>query len=95
MNDVLTNQRELFCVGERRPLPIIPKPTCTPAPIGSGPDGERCGSCRYLFRHEMSKTYFKCELMEKSWTRGAATDIKFRWPACSKWEPLETEKINA
>ena len=58
---------------------------CRPAPIGTGPPGETCGSCANLYRREFSKTYLKCDLMRSAWTGGAATDVKARDAACAKW----------
>lgn len=53
---------------------------------GTGPDGESCGSCAHLVRNRPgNKIYLKCGLI--NWSRGAATDIKSRSPACSRWEP--------
>jgi hypothetical protein len=82
-------QTELFEVGPREKIPR-PKILCTAGPIGSGPAGETCGSCR--FKTYMGMTagrYLKCELMRNAWTRGGGTDIKARWAACEKWEPKE------
>jgi hypothetical protein len=53
---------------------------------GTGPEGEKCGSCRHDVLHKASKNYHKCELRQADWTPGLATDILFRSPACSKWE---------
>ncbi len=55
----------------------------------TGPEGETCGSCRHLVRRQMSKTYPKCGLNRAGWTRGPATDVRVRDPACSKWEKPE------
>ena len=56
-----------------------------PAPIGTGPPSETCGSCANLYRRAFSKTYLKCELMRATWTGGAATDVKARDAACARW----------
>ena len=72
--------RELFDVGPRQSMPAHP---CTPATIGSGPVGETCRSCRHAVRNYAR--YYKCALMKKAWSHGAATDIKLRWPACLAW----------
>lgn len=53
---------------------------------GSGPDGEQCRTCNHFFRHQLSKTYFKCKLNRAKWTGGPKTDIKATSPACEKWE---------
>lgn len=55
------------------------------ARVGSGPEGETCGSCQHLERFVYSKYVLKCGLCKSGWTRGAGTDIKARAPACSKW----------
>ena len=57
------------------------------APPGTGPEGETCKSCRYIYRNEMSKTYLKCELNRANWTGGPGSDIRASAPACRKWEP--------
>lgn len=56
------------------------------APMGSGPEGETCGSCANLYRKHMSKTYLKCGLCKAHWTGGGGTDVKARDAACSKWQ---------
>lgn len=65
---------------------------------GTGPEGETCKTCRHLFRRKMSHVYLKCKLMERQWTRGTASDIKAKTPACARWEPKPdtnlTEKNN-
>ena len=79
----MTEQTELFDVGPREKV-SRPVSTCTPEPIGSGPAGETCGTCRH--KTTMPQTagrYLKCHLVERYWTRGAGTDIKARWPACT------------
>lgn len=55
----------------------------------TGPDGETCGSCRYLVRIQMAKTYLKCGLNRGKWTGGGKTDVRSRWKACSRWEKRE------
>ena len=55
-----------------------------PAPLGTGPDDEKCKGCEHFVRLVMSKTYFKCGLI--NWTHGSATDIRANDPACEKWE---------
>ncbi len=51
---------------------------------GTGPKGESCGTCAYLARNELGKTYFKCG--RTAWTHGSATDIAKRDDACLGWE---------
>lgn len=53
---------------------------------GSGPAGETCKSCKHYTIRQFSKSYRKCGLMEKHWTRGPGTDIRAGSPACSRWE---------
>lgn len=76
-------QSELFDVGKRTPSPGI---TCTPAAIGTGPNGETCRTCKHATKISYANTFYKCELARAGWTGGKATDIKLRWPACAKWE---------
>jgi hypothetical protein len=53
---------------------------------GAGPSGKRCLDCVHLTaRGGTVKTYFKCSLARM--TRGPATDIGSRDPACSKFSP--------
>lgn len=56
------------------------------APSGSGPDDQTCGSCRHLWRGQMSKTFFKCSLMRPHWTGGYGTDVRCKDAACRLWE---------
>jgi len=77
-------QGELFEVGER----LQKLRTCTPAPIGSGPEGRRCGDCAaYSHVEYHDKTYRKCAKMQRWWTHGAGSDIRAKWPACREFEP--------
>lgn len=74
---------ELFDVGKRTPM----KPGATPAPVGSGPEGETCKTCQHYTRVGWHDAYhLKCGLMEPMWTHGPGSDIKASLPACSKWE---------
>lgn len=58
-----------------------------PAPLGSGPAGETCGSCQNCCHVQgHTKWYYKCLKMEKLWTHGAATDIRKKWPACKEFQ---------
>lgn len=54
---------------------------------GSGPRGQRCGTCKFAQRvvHRGEFTH-KGELMTFVWQHNAASDISLRAPACSKWE---------
>lgn len=53
---------------------------------GTGPTGETCGSCRFIVGMGRGGKFHKCELTRACWTHGPRTDIRVRWPACSKWE---------
>jgi hypothetical protein len=56
---------------------------CTPAPCGSGPEGETCGTCEFLVRLKYrSSTYIKCGKVEHLWTNGAGSDVRVKWEAC-------------
>lgn len=61
---------------------------CTPAENGTGPKGETCRTCEHCTISQHAKRYYKCGLMKHLWTRGSATDIRVRWPACSEWVPV-------
>lgn len=65
---------------------------CTPMPSGTGPEGETCGTCRFkVYRGNVAGRYLKCELTQEHWTGGGGSDIKARWLACGKWEPIKEE----
>lgn len=63
-----------------------PQPRGHVAPPGTGPKGETCGSCKHLFRNQMSKTYLKCGLARAKWTGGGGSDVRAKHPACRMWE---------
>ena len=46
-----------------------------------------CGKCKFFLRFHQSTTWFKCDLT--TFTGGAATDWRAKWPACGKWEESE------
>lgn len=77
--------------GQRKRLSTRTKKHGHAAPIGTGPEGETCGSCSHLFRNRMAKTYLKCELRRATWTGGQGTDVRARDAACAKWE-AQTQK---
>lgn len=61
---------------------------------GSGPQGETCGTCLHIrrkdYRHSgPSKWCFKCALSAHP-CHGAASDIRMKTAACSKWQPKES-----
>ena len=66
---------------------FTPAGKCTPAALGSGPEGETCGTCRHAIR--MTRTgarrWIKCGMMRRSWTHSTRTDVLARWHACSSW----------
>ena len=86
MKDLFGNQitadqaRDIERKGKRKAT--LPKGNA--APIGSGPDGETCKTCAHSYSRSMAKRYYKCELVRA--TGGPATDIRLKWPACSRWE---------
>lgn len=52
--------------------------------------GNRCADC--FFHHivsHRSREHHKC--LQTPETRGAATDIRVRWPACHLFKPLDWE----
>lgn len=56
---------------------------------GTGPQGEKCKTCRHIRRVQGgAKTFPKCALI--CWTKGPGTDIKVGAPACSRWAPQES-----
>lgn len=73
----------LFDIGETRPQH---RTNSTPYPVGSGPDGETCRTCKHLTH---SNKFIKCELMRRYWTGGPGTDIRAKWAACKAWERKE------
>jgi hypothetical protein len=60
------------------------QPKGNAAPIGSGPKGETCKTCRHAYAVKFAKTYHKCGLVYA--TSGPGTDIRLKWAACSRWE---------
>jgi len=56
---------------------------------GAGPEGETCGSCRYIERMNNGggKRWAKCAHPHApQWTCSARTDVLVRSPACQHWE---------
>lgn len=64
---------------KKRTTPIPNGYAWTP---GSGPDEKRCWDCVYAFKVCAAGTYHKCKLTKDKHTRGRATDILLRSPAC-------------
>lgn len=62
-------------------------------PPGSGPAGERCGTCLHIARisTRADNTYLKCGLNRPNWTSGPGSDIRAKAPACLKWEKAHEE----
>lgn len=60
MSDILRLDR-VMTLAERREVFKSPPAASRshPAPVGSGPAGETCGSCQHLHRVQCSKTYLK------------------------------------
>jgi len=53
---------------------------------GDGPKGETCGSCEHRVRVDGgNKAFSKCNLNRANWTRGSASDIRKKDPACQFW----------
>lgn len=56
-------------------------------PPGTGPAGEKCGTCLHItIRGGVAGRFLKCRRMEAKWTGGRGTDILSGSPACSGWE---------
>src|ERR1044072_5413527 len=59
-------------------------------PPGSGPAGERCGTCAAAEQLQSGgKRFWKCRKAEYRWSRRVRTDIRLKSPACSGWEARE------
>ncbi len=66
------------------------------APLATGPKGQRCGTCKFAQRvTSKNVTSHKCELMAVVWSRGEASDINLRAPACRRWERKPYERKEA
>lgn len=66
-------------------IPVIGNLDAYAAVPGSGPVGQTCKTCAHAFRQGgTAGRYWKCGLVPT--TRGPATDIRIRSPACSKWQ---------
>lgn len=80
---------------ERKRLRAATTPKGYAALPGTGPAGETCGSCVHLARRRMARVYLKCGLMERGWTGGAATDVRAKAPACSRWAATGTPEAGS
>lgn len=52
--------------------------------FGADPEKRKCKDCLHLYSRRYSKTYWKCDFREE--TRGAGSDHRVNWPACTKYE---------
>lgn len=52
-------------------------------------NGETCGSCMFRAESGARRAYWKCLLGPKG--RSEATDVRLRWPACTRWQRRGTE----
>ena len=59
---------------------------------GTGPAGEKCGTCCHFVRKRSSRTYLKCGLARTDWTGGTRSDVYARSPACKFWEMIVPEE---
>lgn len=50
---------------------------------GSGPAFMTCKTCEHCVR---PGRWYKCKLMERLWSHGAATDIHLKDLACKEWK---------
>lgn len=57
-----------------------------PSIPGTGPSGYTCKSCTHCYGRDTygGKRFYKCDLMRA--TKGSATDIKLKDPACRRYE---------
>jgi hypothetical protein len=61
---------------------------------GTGPKGERCGTCLHLQRCvHLGNTTHKCEIMAAIWNYSTDTDVHLQAPACSHWVRRPFERI--
>ena len=79
-------------------LPDAPPPKKTgqakgyAAKPGTGPEGETCGTCKFIRTKDMAKRYHKCWHNRHNWTSGPGSDIRVRSPACGMWRPMEPQE---
>lgn len=84
----LFGERVVLEISEAKGVRKPTRPNGYAAPPGTGPAGERCGTCEHarLVNSGTANTYRKCALMRANWTGGPGSDILFRSPACRFWE---------
>lgn len=58
-----------------------------------GPEGTTCGTCVHKgpAQYEDASRYLKCALAKQ--TRGAATDLRAKWPGCERWQESRAAKL--
>lgn len=66
------------------------RPAGHAAPIGTGPSGETCKTCRHIANRGTAKIYYKCRLNEAKWTASRHSDIRVSDAACRKWKGPDT-----
>ncbi len=73
--------RDLFGVDVPDTPPRFKPDRAHPAPPGTGPAGQTCGTCAACWHCPTTRRrYYKCNLMPHS--NGPATDIALKTPAC-------------
>lgn len=77
------------CVGDQRRHVLRGR---HPTGRAMGPTGERCRGCIHKVTLRYASTYTKCGLDRWKWTKGPASDIKARWPACERWVKKAVER---
>ncbi|MFT9848499.1 hypothetical protein [Aneurinibacillus sp. REN35] len=72
------------------PLPESNHPNRMVRQFGEGPEGTTCKTCRFLYKKEWNRTFYKCELYRDS--NGPGTDFRKKWQSCSKYKAREGAK---
>lgn len=73
---------ERFGIRERQLRQLADRP-------GTGPAHATCKTCANRVRVEDSaRAFWKCNLVV--WSRGPATDLRLKDPACQFWKPSQT-----
>ncbi|NSX15009.1 hypothetical protein HTY52_13075 [Cupriavidus taiwanensis] len=91
----LFGEKVLERVSEARPGRKPTQPKGYAAMPGTGPEGEKCQTCRHKAStgNSHARVYWKCALMRNAWTGGPGTDIRMRSPACNRWEAASTGEM--